>query len=217
MKAKKTMTFTEIQRQVLYGILLGDAHLETANGKTYRLVYEQSLKQKAYFLHVYDIFKEWIPGKYTIKDKVNPITGRVTKNIMFRTSYSGRLRYYAQQFYKQQPNGQTVKCVPTLVHRQLSKPLTVAYWFMDDGSRKGPKRPEKVFNTQGFTLVENQRLAEILTTNFDIECSVHKDTQRLNSGENKIYYKLYITAKGSPKLLKMIRPYTHSSMLYKID
>jgi hypothetical protein len=46
---KKTLELNELQREVLFGLLLGDACLETQNrGRTYRLKVEQSAQHEAY-------------------------------------------------------------------------------------------------------------------------------------------------------------------------
>ena len=52
---KTRLKLTESQKEVLIGILLGDATLETQNnGRTYRIKIEHSLKQKAYAEHLYE-------------------------------------------------------------------------------------------------------------------------------------------------------------------
>ena len=44
---EEKMKLSREQREILVGILLGDAHLETQNrGRTYRLKVEHSLKEK---------------------------------------------------------------------------------------------------------------------------------------------------------------------------
>jgi LAGLIDADG DNA endonuclease family len=59
---KKNLTLSEIQKETLIGVLLGDAHLSrpkpTHNTK---LVFDQSNSlHKEYLLHLYDVFKS--PG-----------------------------------------------------------------------------------------------------------------------------------------------------------
>ena len=58
---KSSLRLTRLQREVLVGIILGDAHLETRNnGRTYRVKFEYSAKQCEYVEHLYEIFKEWV-------------------------------------------------------------------------------------------------------------------------------------------------------------
>jgi hypothetical protein len=47
------------QKEVLIGLILGDAHLEKSlNGFSYRLKIEQSVKKKEYVYHLFNIFKD---------------------------------------------------------------------------------------------------------------------------------------------------------------
>ena len=45
---QQTLKINFRQKQIIIGKLLGDGHLETANGKTYRLKIEHSWRQKEY-------------------------------------------------------------------------------------------------------------------------------------------------------------------------
>ena len=57
--AEELNRLTVEQKQVLFGTLLGDAHLETQNnGRTYRVKFMQSDAHKAYIFHLYSIFKD---------------------------------------------------------------------------------------------------------------------------------------------------------------
>lgn len=66
---KKTLKLTKSQREILIGVILGDAHLETQDNKqTYRIKFAQSVAHKPYLGHLYDIFKDWVltPPKYNV-------------------------------------------------------------------------------------------------------------------------------------------------------
>lgn len=53
------VSLSEIQKEASIGLILGDASLQTQNkGKTYRLKFEWSDKNKAYLNHVYNTFDE---------------------------------------------------------------------------------------------------------------------------------------------------------------
>ena len=52
---------SNLQWEVAIGLMLGDASLQTQNnGKTYRMKFEWSDKNKAYIDHVYALFDEWV-------------------------------------------------------------------------------------------------------------------------------------------------------------
>ena len=58
---KKTLKLSKDQREILFGVILGDAHLETLDkGHTYRIKFAQSVAHKPYLDHLYAIFKDWV-------------------------------------------------------------------------------------------------------------------------------------------------------------
>ena len=60
---KASLQLTPIQREIILGTLLGDAHLRTHNNKTYNLQFYQSASlnlHKSYIDHLYSIFHEWV-------------------------------------------------------------------------------------------------------------------------------------------------------------
>lgn len=66
---KKSLKLTKDQREILIGVLLGDAHLETQNnGLTYRLRFAQSVGHKPYLDHLYENFKAWVLTPPKLKD-----------------------------------------------------------------------------------------------------------------------------------------------------
>jgi hypothetical protein len=50
---------TKLQKEILIGLILGDAHLEQSLNKlSYRLKIEQSKQKHDYVNHLYEIFKD---------------------------------------------------------------------------------------------------------------------------------------------------------------
>jgi len=56
-----------------------------------------------------------------------------------------RLRFYGQQFYELKK-----KVIPALIERMLA-PLSLAIWFMDDGSRKSAKHKTYIIHSLGYS------------------------------------------------------------------
>ena len=51
---EKKIKLSLLQKEVLFGVILGDAHLETQNNRiTYRVKFEQSIKHTAYICLLY--------------------------------------------------------------------------------------------------------------------------------------------------------------------
>src|SRR5258708_7422614 len=82
---KSTLQLSSMQREVLVGLLLGDACLETQNrGHTYRLKIEQCARHEAYIEHLYSFFREWVRTPPRARSK-RASNGSVTTNIAFQT------------------------------------------------------------------------------------------------------------------------------------
>ena len=194
---------TSLQREVLVGILLDDASLQTeSNGKRYRLRISQSEQHKDYLFHLYDIFKSLTtspPLQYEFMDARNP--GKRYYRWTFATTQQACFRFYGQQFY----NGQAKK-VPKLIHKWL-KPRSIAYWYMDDGAQKWKGKSLAVrFCTDNFTAKDVQLLAQILIQDYNLKASLEKKERR-----NRIYISSY----SYETLKNLIFSYFIESMLYK--
>ena len=138
---KSKLKLTNYQRELLIGLLLGDGHLETVNGRTYRLRVEHGAQQKPYLDWLFDQFREWIPAGAPRKKERSD--GRVSYE--FTTCYHGAFRFCAQQFYKNKQ-----KHIPNHFHK-LINPVALAIWFMDDGSRKSARHKTYNIHTLGYS------------------------------------------------------------------
>ena len=197
---KKTLKLTSKQRQIIIGKLLGDGHLETSNnGKTYRLKIEHSFKQKDYVDWCYKEFKDWVLTKPQIKKQT--FNGKAYEKYWFDTLSHGSFRFYAHQFYSQGK-----KVIPKLIHRWLT-PLSLAIWFMDNGSIKSKNHRARILNTQCFTVKEIRRLIQILQTKFDLNCKLRKQKEG---------YQIMILAESANKFFSLIKEFIIPSMDYKL-
>ena len=197
---KKGLKLTREQREVLVGLMLGDAHLETQNnGRTYRLKVEQSEAHIAYVMHLYQLFAEWVLTPPQVK--VVCSQGRESRNWWFQTLSHSAFRFYAHQFYQ---DGQ--KRVPRLIHRWLT-PCALAYWFMDDGSVKSAHSKGVLINTQAFSLGEVRRLCQVLQERFDLKAQPRKQREG---------YQVYISGESYEAFRDLIEPYLIPEMRYKL-
>ena len=194
---------TKMQCDVLVGILLGDACLQTeSNGKTFRLRISQSENHKEYLFHLYDIFKNLTlspPIRYEFTDKRN--LNKKYFRWSFSTTQQACLRFYGQQFYKNNK-----KIVPKLIHRWL-KPMSIAYWYMDDGAQKWKGKSLAVrFCTDNFLYKDVILLHNVLVKTYNLKISL----QKKNSN-----YRIYISSYSYKCLKHLIYIYLHPSMVYK--
>lgn len=189
------------QKEVLMGILLGDATLETQNGgRTYRMKIEHSISQKIYLEHLYCVFKEWVLTPPRLK-AVTLSNGKIYTNVVFSTLSHSSFRFYAHQFYDDKH-----KVVPRLINRWLT-PKAVAYWFMDDGSIKSKQSKGVIFNTQGYTIQDVLRLVRVLKEKFRLESKARKQKEG---------YQIYVSGRSYEQFKNIVSPYILPEMRYKI-
>lgn len=197
---KQQLALTDLQREILVGLLLGDACLETQNrGRTYRLKIEHSIAQAQYVQHLYEVFREWVLHEPQIK--LTQIAGKTYQKLWFNTVSHGAFRFYAHQFYR---NG--TKVVPKLIHRFLTA-RGLAYWFMDDGSIKSQQSKGVLFNTQGFSEQDVAKLVRVLQEKFGLEAK----RRRQREGQQ-----VYISGRSYERFRALVEPYLIPQMRYKL-
>jgi len=197
---KRKLKLAPIQREVLVGILLGDAHLETQNkGRTYRLKIEQSEKHRAYVEHLYEIFKLWV--NTPPQRKIRESWGKENCRFWFQTLSHSAFRFYAHQFYKEGK-----KCIPRLIYRWLT-PRVLAYWFMDDGSIKSKQSKGVIFNTQCYTKPEIERLIQVFRQKFELQTKLRKQKEG---------FQIYVSGKSYERFRELVEAYLLEEMKYKL-
>jgi len=198
---KKLLKLNKRQRGIIVGLLLGDGHLETQNGgRTYRLKVEHSSAQTDYVRWLFTELREWIPAHAPYEK----IRADGSKNIGFTTYSHGALRFYAQQFYEEKR-----KKIPFRVAQMLS-PISLAVWFMDDGSRKSLRHHTYIIHTLGFSRKDLIQTQQALQKVFDLSVTLHQQKQK--------YWRLYIPSKSVQKFEQIIEPYVRpiESMKHKL-
>jgi hypothetical protein len=202
---KENLTLSEIQKETLIGVLLGDAHLSrpkpTHNTK---LVFDQSNSlHKEYLLHLYDVFKSLTNTEpYVTNRKPDTRTGKVYNSIRFSTLSLPCLNDYYELFYK---DGR--KIIPNNISELLTA-RGLAYLIMDDGGKS--YYGQTIIHTRFYTKLEVELLQETLFKNFGL-------TSRLEE-KSKDQWILYIQVRQDVKnkLSNLVKPYMHDSMMYKL-
>lgn len=213
---KKSLKLSDIQRNILVGTLLGDAHLES-HGKInpmYRYCFSQKKESQVYVEHIYSFFEDWCskPPSFS-KTGINK-NGDITESCYFRTCTHPSFQFYATQFYqnnidnnivdiKSHSKIKRIKIVPNLLHKWLN-PMALAYWYMDDGSYDPSGY---ILNTQNFSFKEQEQLAHILGRIFKFEVNIRKDRNN---------FRLYITYKSKNSFTKIIKPFILPYFEYKL-
>ena len=197
---------SQIQKEAAIGLLLGDVSLQSQNeGKSYRLKFEWGDRNKAYAMHVFQLFDEWILSQPHKKSRISP-NGNIVINWGFQTISHKAFNYLADLFLKQKHKG----IVENLILDHLT-PRSLAYWFMDDGGKWdyniNSKNFSIVLNTQSFTNLEVELMSEQLSSKFNLLCVV-----RSNKNKNIIVIK----NSSYQAFYNLIDPYLINEMRYKL-
>ena len=197
------------QMSAAVGLMLGDASLQTQNkGKTFRLKFEWSNKNKAYLDSVYKLFDEWVLSVPHKKTRISP-KGNLIVNWGFQTISHKAFNTLYDLFYSNELSSKK-GISDNLIKYHLNE-IGLTYWFMDDGGRldynKNSKNKSIVLNTHSFTENEVNLMANQLALKFKLTCSV-----RTNKGKKIIV----IDNNSYDTFITLIDPYLISEMRYKL-
>lgn len=212
------MSLTNLQRDLIFGTLLGDANLQTAtNGRTWRYRAIHKSEHKEYLFHKYDILKS-LCGPDTVPVEGNTFDER-TSNTSYRwyfnTLTNPSLNFFGNMFYTYDSAkpGQWKKDVPINVSKFLTPPA-LAYFYMDDGALKwlGHSNAMRIC-TESFSHDGVKRLQNVFQNKYGISTTLTKKT--LNDGS--IGYRIAIPEKSSKAFCELIQPYLVDCMKYKVS
>ncbi|OGK17106.1 hypothetical protein A2690_01070 [Candidatus Roizmanbacteria bacterium RIFCSPHIGHO2_01_FULL_39_12b] len=189
------------QRQILIGSILGDGgvYVQKNASRAYYTV-KQSKRYKDYIYWLFNELRDKCPSE--------PKQRKDNQQYYFYTSTDDELTKLQSLFYKDRR-----KVVPGNIQELLTSPLTLAVWFMDDGTLDYRLKDHCAFHlcTNCFTKEEAQRLASVLGDNFGIVASVHYTLCR-----GKRHARVYIGSKGRDQFIKLIEPFVLDCFKYKL-
>lgn len=198
--ANSEITITDITEQIIIGSLLGDGHISKNKNKEKNsaLHIKHSIKQRAYLRYkVFLLGKENITGKSTISYKIDKRNNKKYGYINFSSCNNTCFNKYRNNWYI---NGK--KIIPKEVN---ITPISLAIWFMDDGTIAG--KTGYYLCTNNFALEDVLTLQKKLLENLSLKVSIHYNN-------NKPI--LYIPKKQVSIFNSYIEPFIHKSMKYKI-
>ena len=195
---------SEELKQILIGILLGDAHIvQRSLTSNSRLVYAQSaIKNKNYFNLVLNKFlffcvKDYKPQSRIIK---NNRTKKTYSSISFTTMQLPCFNEYRKLFYTD-----GIKTVPDNIYTLLT-PISLAYWIMDDGSKQNNGLH---LNVYAFSNNDVDKLMFTLQDKFNLKCSIHYHKDKKP--------RIYIFEQSMDYLRFLIKDHLIEDMLYKLS
>jgi hypothetical protein len=213
------VALTTIQKDLIFGTLLGDGNLQTfSNGKTWRYRALQTADHECYLLHKYGVLQSLCNSPPAHGSTTDERTGKTYTRVYFNTLVTPSFNFYANMFYTYDPVKQHwVKDVPLRVEKFLTA-RAVAYWYMDDGSIKSVGKSNGMrICTESFSYDGVNRLKAALETNFGIVTTLTKKTKTVNGVKVLIGHRMTIPEKSSTAFRQLIEPYLVDCMRYKVS
>lgn len=196
----KKVPFTQEQRDLIVGTLLGDGcvALHGRKNKSARLLVGHCKKQKDFLM-----WKKAILANFVNTIRIQEDKRKNSTMYSFTSCTHHEFMFYRKLFYE--GNKKVIR--EGLINHV--KPLSLAVWFLDDGTLV--KNVNMRISTDSFTKEENEYLQWILKCNFDIRSKVCEYTRN-----DKQYYYMSLNKENSLKMTEIIAPYAHDSMKYKL-
>lgn len=152
--------------EMLFGCLLGDAHIGVQSKDKVFMTFEQSIKHKDYVMHLYEVLSG-IDGIELSEIKYYKRTdsrhNSLNESIYFKAHGSELLSPLMALFLVEKK-----KVMPLELAKYLS-PVALAYWISDDGQLV--KNGGITLCTDNYTLDEVNRMIGVLTDKYGLKCT----------------------------------------------
>jgi len=204
------MSFQKINKFLhcsIIGMILGDAYLYKPKNQTINkalIKVDHSIKQLELVKHKKELLKDFVNCEINTRSYND---GRNPNNLScnFKTIYSEKIFFYYINFYKF-INGKNIKVLPRWIRKYLINPITLAYWFMDNGYRN--KSKALYLNTHRFSLKEVELIVFTLNAKLNLNCSIHEEPRKRG-------FKIYIP-NNNYEFSNIVKPFLIESMYYKL-
>lgn len=193
----------------IIGNILGDGHLDYRSKST-RLILHLNLPNREYIAWLHKLYikygyctdKELVFKKHIGKNSKIYFTTQITTYSFKSFNWMHNL-FYKPQYTRHNEIISYTKIIPSNIIDYLS-PQSIAFWVMSNGSKQNSGIS---IHTNSFTLEENYLIREALLRKYNITTILYKTVSN---------YIMYFPRKEAELLIKIIEPYMHSSMLYKL-
>lgn len=197
---------------MIIGLLLGDGYCNKRIIEGCKICIRQSNIDKEYLFWLYHFFytREYCSilksRLYTrkLKNSNKIYTGYEFNTYTFRSFVEYKLFYHKGK-----------KIINKNIENYITS-LLLAVWIMDYGGWTGHGVR---ISTNALTYEEVILLIQILDNKFKLKSIIQKLSKPNNYSKNSMYvnkYSIYIKSSSIPLFRKLILPYKHFSMLYKI-
>ena len=193
------------EKAFLIGVCLGDGCLRPNGGNVASLSLKHSIKQEEYFLWKVERIRKILGGS---PNKIVYFNNNSYPGVRWEKSHR-YFRVIRKWLYKD-----GVKTITPFILSKLT-PEAIAVWWMDDGSMYKKRNPKtkKVKAIEGVLSTYTSKEENIIIQQY------FKEKWGINFAlvKSKNSYRLRLNTNECRKLAKLIEPYIHPSMAYKID
>ena len=189
--------------QVAIGSILGDGCLTyLSKRKNNSQLYVSQHKSKLAYL-------EWLYQQLETGFVMNPIKPKKGYEQYYLTTKPHKdLGKLMMKFY---PDGK--KIIPVDIQSLLISPISLAVWYMDDGTLDNRLKNHKnsLLATYCFSFDDCHRLSKAIKINFGVEMIVTKCTMR-----GKLYPRLYVKSTSQARFLSIVNKFVQPVFRYKM-
>jgi LAGLIDADG DNA endonuclease family len=185
-------------KSIMVGIILSDGHIAlNFKGKNAYLILNQSLAKSAYLYYVFSFLSHYCQSYPKLS--VSYIKGKPSYILRIATRSMPCITELYYNYYLNK-----IKIIKPLIYNDLT-PIALAHWIMGDGSYNGKGL---VLCTDSFKIKEVVLLINVLMIRYNINCTI--------TYQSKKYPRIYIGRKYLIPLQKIVLPFMHKSMFYKL-
>lgn len=195
----KAIPFNQDQLDVMYGSVLGDAYLRSSSKKSWSLTFSHGEKQLEYLKWKLNIYDKFVTTK-KFGTMNRDFHGNATVYSFATISHPD----ITSAYHLTHPNG--IKLV-TDDWLELLSPLSLAVWYMDDGSLN-KRYGTIVMSTNAYSLNE----LDLMIHWFEKKHNIHAKLEKRRNDQ----YALRINASESKLFRSIISDYIPKCMSYKL-
>lgn len=192
---------TRKQKDIVIGLILGDAYLQKTGKQNARLRLEQGISQRNYLEWKVEQLRNYFQSNIKVLERKNPIWKKTYKYVRIQSTASSDFGKLRNIFYD---NSQ--KIIPETITTIFKNPLSLAVWFMDDGYYYHRDKIAYLY-IPNFDKESKRYLLEMFKNNFNLLPTVKK---------KKKGSVLIFSVIETQKLISLIRKYIILSMRYKL-
>lgn len=197
------MKLSSTQKEIIYGLILGDAFLQKTGIQNARLRLEHSQKQEAYMAWLHQQLENLFAHEPTRMTRIHPGTKKTYGYVRLQSHSSPWFGKLQKVFYQ---NG--IKTIPEDIERFLKTSRTLAVWYMDDGHYYQRDKSAHIY-LQKLSEKECDRLVQTFEKQFLIRPKIYCRPDRKAC-------QLTFNGQNLKRFVRLIRPYIIPSMEYKL-